>query len=339
MVSQNYIPKEYNPILSNEIKLEMAWIEITQKCNLRCVHCYEGNKHVSSDFTISLKDWKNVIDQLVKLGINRLIIIGGEPTCHSNIIEIIEYSSQYSIDITLFTNATCFNDKLFECIISSGISVKVSIYGHCAEIHDKITGVPGSFIKLYETLERLIKNDIKVSCAIIIMKENQNYLDDIIKYIKDIGLKYSGYDVIREVYGGTQNIHMPTNKQVIENKYFTKPNFKITKKKFYDNMKKNSCWYGKITIMENGNVIPCEFEREYIYGNVLNNTIYDIIHSDKVTSKWFLDFSNIDECKDCEFRFACKDCRPLGKAVCGNIYSKNPRCCYNVYQGEWEIPK
>ena len=49
-----------------------------------------------------------------------------------------------------------------------------------------------------------------------------------------------------------------------------------------------------------------------------------------------MDFNFIEYCKDCEFRYSCKDCRPLGISVKGSITSQNPRCKYNPYTGEWK---
>lgn len=336
LISDIFKPQYYKPPINDAVKLEMAWIEVTQKCNMKCIHCYEGNDHYGFNDTLSLAQWKNVIRQLVDAGINRLIIIGGEPACYSNIIEIIDYISDLNIDVTLFTNATCFSKELFNCVVKNNINVKVSIYGHNAQVHDMITQMPGSFDKMIHWVKKLIFCNINVSSAVIIMKENQEYLNDIIHFVKETGMKYSRYDTIREVYGGTQTPHVPTNMDILNNVYFTKPNFRTSEEKFIESLCHNTCWYGKISIMENGDVIPCEFEREYIYGNVLCNTIDEIIHSKRTLSKWFFDFSKIDECKDCEFRFACSDCRPLGRAVCGDIRTKNPRCCYDVYSGKFK---
>ena len=86
-------------------------------------------------------------------------------------------------------------------------------------------------------------------------------------------------------------------------------------------------------------MIPCEFEREFIYGNVKMHNINDIINSPRTLDKWFMDFTKIEGCKDCEYRYACKDCRPLGISICGSMTSKNPRCLYDPYKGEWgELP-
>ena len=194
-------------------------------------------------------------------------------------------------------------------------------------------------MKTIKNVKNFINNGIEVSSAVIIMKENQDYLDEIIKFVKNIGMKYHRYDIIRKVWGGTQDNHIPTKQEVIDSVYLKNPNFIADKNKFMENNKKNTCWYGKIAIMENGDVIPCEFARNIIYGNVRNESIYSIINKKSTKSKWFLSFNNISECKDCEYRYACSDCRPMGMSVCGDIYTKNPRCCYDVYDGKWKSIK
>jgi radical SAM protein with 4Fe4S-binding SPASM domain len=87
--------------------------------------------------------------------------------------------------------------------------------------------------------------------------------------------------------------------------------------------------------MENGDVIPCEFERNFKYGNIREYSINEILNKEETISKWNLNFDKIETCKDCEYRYACKDCRALGLSVCGSMTSKNPRCLYDPYQGVW----
>ena len=336
LIDYNYKPSKYHIKTNKNIELEMAWLEITQSCNLKCLHCYEGNSHISEKNILKTEDWFNIIDQLVELNVKRVVVIGGEPCCYKNVASIIEYLAHKKINTTLFTNATCISNKLINTIIEKKIQVKVSIYGHNPEIHDKITGIKGSFKKTIDNVNYLIQNGIKVSSALIIMKENEDYLDDIVSFIKNTGMNYSRYDVIREVFGGTQNLHIPKNKEVIKKLYLTKPNFKADKNVFINNHSKNTCWYGKISILENGNIIPCEFERDIIYGNVKDTTIAEIINSPETIKHWFYTFDQIEECKDCEYRFACKDCRAMGLAKCRNISDKNPRCLYNPKKGIWK---
>lgn len=337
LISTHFLPKKCVEYFNSEIKLEMSWIEITQTCNMKCLHCYEGEIHKSKKNVLELNEWKNVIDQLAAQKIKRLIVIGGEPDCHKNLLDILEYASKFDFKTVLFTNATLLSKELIKCIIENEIIVKVSVYGQCAEIHDRVTTVSGSFDKPVAAVNNLVKNGVYVEAAIIIMKENQDYLYQIVNFVKEIGMHYKKYDVIREVFGGKQSEHIPTNKELINCVSLTRPNFHITKKTFLNNQIRNTCWYGKISILENGDVVPCEFERSIVYGNICKNSLTEILKSSATKVCWFLDVSKIEKCKDCEYRFACKDCRPLGMAVCGNILTRNPRCHYNVYEGIWEV--
>lgn len=78
LISDDFKPKKFDGFEKNEeMKLEMAWLEITQMCNMRCIHCYEGNVHKSDAKVLNIDDWKRVIDQLAARKIKRIIIIGG----------------------------------------------------------------------------------------------------------------------------------------------------------------------------------------------------------------------------------------------------------------------
>ena len=335
LISCSFKPCEYLTSKKFDIKLEMAWIEITQKCNLRCLHCYEGNEHLGFEDVLSLDEWKDIIDQLAAEKINRLIVIGGEPCCNRNVNEILSYAAQYPIDITIFTNGTLIDDRLFQTIVDNNIRVKISVYGPNAEIHDKVTTIKGSFDKLVKNVKKLKEKNVDVTSSIVVMKENEEYIDQTVEFVKSIGMNFKKYDVIRNVYGGTQSKHTPISQKALDFAYFKKPNFWTSEEQFEKNMFLNTCWYGKIAIMENGDVIPCEFERNYKYGNIKNNTIREILEKEETINKWWLNFDKIDVCKDCEFRYACRDCRALGISVCGSMTSKNPRCLYNPYSGHW----
>ena len=338
LLDDNFEIKEFEVEIDTTKKLELAWLEITQGCNCKCLHCYQGEEHFLTSDSLQLNDWLDIINQLKALNVSRVVVIGGEPCIHKDISAILGALADNKIMTTLFTNATYIDEKLFKTIITHAdyIKLKVSLYGKTKEIHDKITQVNGSFDKLVSNVKKLTARGVRVDVAVVVMRENQDQIDGIDKFIESLGAFYSKFDVIRNVFGGTQDMHTPTNQDIINSVRFRTPKFKAHKQKFIDNVSHNSCWYGKIAITDNGSVLPCVFERDIIYGNVKKQPLNDIIQSQIIDKYWYMNFESIDNCKVCEFRYACKDCRPLGKSVSGNLYQKNPRCCYNPYSGEWE---
>ena len=107
------------------------------------------------------------------------------------------------------------------------------------------------------------------------------------------------------------------------------------KERFEKALAHNTCWYGKFVVMPDGKIAPCIFERTMILGDLTKQTIQDVLKSDQLNYAWNYDFSKVNYCKDCEFRFACRDCRPLGLSTHNCIAEKNPRCLYNPYTGRW----
>ena len=335
LIDEKFVFSDYIPT-PPACTLDLCWLEITQACNCRCVHCYEGDNHIKQKNPLSLKEWKKLIDQIKNCGVKRVVIIGGEPCVHPHINEIAEYVSSKKINTTIFTNGTHITDSLKEIVIKNKIKMKFSLYGHCAEIHDCITKNKGSFDKLTENIRYFLEHKITVDVAVVIMRENENYINEIKDFLNELGVSKYRFDVIREAFCGNQSTHIPLVQEVIDSVKRNRPSFsKITKEKFDAACFRNTCWNGKIVICEDGNVLPCVFARNISLGNIKNNTIDKIILAEETQKCWNMTFDNVEGCSNCEFRFACKDCRPLAEASSG-YRAKNPRCTYDVYSGEWK---
>lgn len=334
------ISNEYKPIeksfSAGKHFLNFAWLELTSGCNLRCVHCYEGETHSHTQESLTTEEWKNIIKQLSDMSCRRIVFIGGEPCIYKDLNELLEYAGKLNFrKITLFTNATLLSKKTIDIVKENNVQVRFSLYGSNAEIHDKITKKNGSFDNTMYNIKLLKNMGINVSPSVIIMKENEDDLENIKSLLKSMNINLPKYDVIRKVYGGSQDEHLTTKRDVVLPLYRTKPNFVADKKWLKISGSMNTCWSGKFAISPNGDVFPCEFERNIVYGNAKRETISEIMNSFELKRLWNLDFSKINICKDCEYRLACKDCRPLGMSTNGDILDKNPRCLYDPYTGEW----
>lgn len=327
---------DYKFAKNDNKQLKFAWLEVTQRCNMRCVHCYEGKEHFETNNAISFEKWVSVLDELCEVGCKSIQFIGGEPTLYGKLPELLDYAHRKGFkNIMIFSNLSNLSEKLLKSIVDSNCKVRFSIYGSNALIHDSITQIKGSFEKLVRNLKILIENHVKVSPAAIIMKENESDKENIPLFLKsmsnDFCIDSKRFDEIRKVHGGNQEKHMVKNPTRIKNR----PGF-VTDKSYFDNsVDKNTCWYGKFAISTNGDVYPCEFERTIIYGNVNKQSVKEILNSSFLNKYWGMSFKHINFCKDCEYRFACKDCRPLGYANRGVLTDKSYRCTYNPYTGTW----
>lgn len=319
-------------------KIDFAWLELTDKCNLKCVHCYGnfGCIPKNKNNYLTKKEWFNVIDQLYNLGCNHIQLIGGEPLCSNDFIEILKYANNKGIKhIVVFTNATLINKNNINILKECNVSIRFSLYGYNAETHDNITQVKGSFKKTIEAIQLLKSNNIKVSVAVVIMKENENIVEKIKKFvINELKINYNGFDVIRPSNVNDNLEHRISSYDLLEKRYETYPKFTITKQQFFNNHYYNPCWNSKIAITAEGDIIPCIFARNFIIGNIRNNNLNEL--QSEILKKWKITKNKIDECNECEYRYACFDCRPLAIGVNNKKYSKYPRCCYSPKEGIWK---
>ena len=91
----------------NESGLHILEIEITNRCNLSCSHCYVDNGQCRD---MDKKTILQVIEESNRMGINRLVLTGGEPLMHDNLFETANYAKALGIpEIVLLTNGILIN--------------------------------------------------------------------------------------------------------------------------------------------------------------------------------------------------------------------------------------
>lgn len=321
-----------------EKSLRYVWLELTNCCNFRCLHCYGAFGMPPADnqnHELTTGKWLEVLDYIKSRGCTAIQFIGGEPLLHPDFKYILQYAYDIGINnIDIFTNGYFLTSEIIEVIKKVHASVRVSLYGHNKEVHDKITQFAGSFQSLDSALSLLKKENIPTNVAVVLMRENQLYLNEIIEYIERKGHKYSGYDTVRSVKHCLQNSHAVTNKTILMQRYVKKSNFTTSYDTYYRNKQWNSCWYGKFAVTAQGEVIPCIFSREFVCGNISKDSFEDI--ENKLLSYWRITKDSVITCQDCEFRYACDDCRPLSYSEGENLFSKYPRCFYSPERCEWD---
>ncbi|MCL2797495.1 MAG: radical SAM protein [Firmicutes bacterium] len=319
-------------------RLSHVWLELAERCNEKCIHCYvEAVGQARAVDTLAKEKWKTLLAELSSTGCKSVQFIGGEPLLFDGVYELLEYAKILDFEsIALFTNAVLLNEERVQFLKKNGIHVSVSLYGHNAEIHDAITQIQGSFDKTVENLKILKHYGVPVSISVIIMQQNQDYVTEIKSFIKSMGFKYNGYDVIRPLIGGPQQAHIPTSRRIINSCFIKKAGFRADKKFFENALSNNTCWSGKFAITSSGKVIPCIFSRNLLIGDVNEQSIADILNSDELSKYWKLTKESVKECSDCEYRFCCKDCRPLGMSVKGDLFGKSNRCAYDPNSGKWK---
>jgi len=93
----------------------------------------------------------------------------------------------------------------------------------------------------------------------------------------------------------------------------------------------NNCLYRKIAFDQDGLIKNCPAMKES-FGSIYDKNIdlTKLLTNKNFTKFWNINKDKIDVCKDCEYRYACLDCRCF--RMNEDIYSKPKKCKYNPYE-------
>jgi MoaA/NifB/PqqE/SkfB family radical SAM enzyme len=156
-----------------------ASLTITNACNLRCAMCGQwsengyirnraGTEHAASASdddvvvaypaarraSMTLPEWKRVVDELADHGVSWVLIRGGEPFLFKGIIELIAHMRDRGLDVAIDTNGTFLADYAADLVALAPLHLTVSVDGP-EEIHDAVRGVKGSFARTAEGIRAL----------------------------------------------------------------------------------------------------------------------------------------------------------------------------------------
>lgn len=145
-------------------------LDLTYRCNERCVHCYLDHRDHGEMTTAEIKD---LLDQMADAGVFYLTISGGEIMMRRDFFEILEHARKRTFCIKLKTNGILIRKKEADRIKALGVeSIQISIYSHRPEVHDAITKLPGSLADSIEAIRRLRLHGIHVVIANVLMVKN-----------------------------------------------------------------------------------------------------------------------------------------------------------------------
>ena len=320
--------------------LDVLWLELTNRCNLSCIHCYadcgrEGNE---TKETLSLSLWRKIIMDASKLSCKRLTFIGGEPFLESGtLLSLSRLASELEGIgfVEIFTNGTLFRESLLNELISTGAGFALSIYSQDSSIHDTVTQSVGSFEKTMKTLDFLASRRVPLRIAVIALRENEEHVEDTVASLRQAyPMAEVSYDVVRPFGRGCSTGVSP--KRQFRGDIRIKPDFpKVHREAFWRRHHGHSCLWGKLVISSNGTVRPCVMDRTTSLGDVHEQSLSEIIESENTRGVWDLKKDSIPTCSTCEFKYACIDCRPQTQLLTGNAYAKPPECLYDPTTGAW----
>ena len=177
--------------------LRSVAIDITNHCNLNCIHCLRDKLSERAHLDLEILD--TLLKEMNSLGILETSLTGGEPALHPELRKIFEMHLRYGIFFSLVSNGYLFKEKIYP-LISDNVyeyltGVCFSLDGPEAYLHDRIRG-KGSFKRVIESIKLCIKDEIPVSIKSIIYRENMKTLADTAILCSELGVEQLGFVIL-----------------------------------------------------------------------------------------------------------------------------------------------
>ena len=330
-------------------------LHITEKCNLRCRHCYQTGKHIDemtldeiknvvSETTEMINEWSDLYNIAFTQSFN---ITGGEPFLRSEIYEILAVIKDINAETYILTNGALIDEKTANSLRSLKVNgVQVSIEGP-QRIHDSIRG-KGSFSSSVVGIRHLVDEGITVTLNTTLSKVNAHYVMDIIELAETLKVQRFGFSRLVPYGRGSNLLDKMLSKDDIVRLY--NRIFSLSPRSLeivtgdpvasqiseeepsggYVAIGGCAAGISGITILSDGTITPCR-RMPVPIGNIKTDSIRDIWATSPLLESLRDKSAYAGKCATCNRWSTCRGCRAIAYAysrACDreNILSEDPQC-------------
>lgn len=314
-------------------------LHLTERCNLRCRHCYQtgnesdelsfaGIKDLTTEVADMLKTWQETYDMKFSPSFN---ITGGEPFLREDLFDIISEIGNQGFEIYLLSNGILINKQKAEKLSALGVKgVQVSIEGP-EKIHDSIRG-KNSFASSIKGILYLLDSGIRVTLNVTLSKINAGYFMDLVTLASSLRVHKLGFsrlvpsgrgsgllskmlekektkDIYEEIF--SLNTYRP---EIVTGDPVASQLSSIPDKDAGD-VPSGGCAAGVsgLTILPDGTVTPCRRMPVQI-GNVRRDSLREIWATSEVLEMLRDKSSYKGKCGKCKRWANCRGCRAIAYA-------------------------
>lgn len=333
---------------------------ITRKCNLKCKHCYSDSTEIPSPDELSIREAKALIDDLSDWGVKLLIFDGGEPLCREDFLDVAKYASKKGLRTVVGSNGTLLDVETVKKMLEAGIEcVQISIDGSKPETHDNFRGERGAFSKAMSGVRACKEAGMPFQFGMVIRKDTLKEIPEMLRLaITNGAIAAEFFDLVpvprvkRECLDqvldkierknimewlaeaqrdcpiiirtpGCPMYPLVLKERGIKPKHF--PDALLKRIPYYDRGCAAGMPNGYVTVLPNGDVIPCMLLQVKL-GNVREKSIIDIWEDSPVLRRLRDRRLLTGYCGKCEFRDVCAGCRGRAYEVEGDYMAPDPGC-------------
>lgn len=299
-------------------------IEVSSRCNERCIHCYIPNQKKDTGKDMELSLITKVMDEAKEMGTLQLTLSGGELFLHKDIASILRHARKNDFSISILSNLMLLTKEHIKLLKKINPSIiQVSLYSMNAEEHDAITLVKGSFNKTKNAIERLVEANIPVQISCPVMKLNRKSYKDVLVYANKLRIKaQTDFIMMAQADFDTNNLAqrislnetaeliadmLQFDKDYIDSTLEQEPKSHDIEK--YKNLPVCGVGVDNICLTANGDYYPCAGWQGMIVGNAYRQSLKEIWENSPELKKLrTITNSSFPKCLECEAKDFCAMC-------------------------------
>jgi len=273
-----------------------AEIGITNRCNHHCVFCtLDWITHGSQELALPII--RKVVYDLKTLGVMSIYLAGeGEPTMHPEFSTIVKEIKNVGLSVAVSTNGARYNQEIMKSTLKHLSWIRFSVDTVDCHMYEKIHGVAkGQLRTVKENIARSViyklENNLNVDIGVqvILTEETAEHLIDTVSFFRTLGVDNVQIKPCHNHPSSSHQVKMnPDLYSELKDKVeaFETDDFAVIyRSRGMERLLEPRSWKRcngfdfYVLIDSDGNVVPCNvFYRkpEFIYGNVYNETFYDI---------------------------------------------------------------
>lgn len=172
------------------------YLYITERCQLRCGHCYMGDR-LERGLNMPLKKVKRILDYSRRLGGQYITFLGGEPTLHPDLPEMVDHALELGYSQVMI-NSNGLLERTIDRIAPDKLHyISFSLDGATAETHEKIRGRK-TFPKTVGCIRRAVEAGYSVRIICTISQVNVHEADSMLSLADELGIHMVNFHVFSE---------------------------------------------------------------------------------------------------------------------------------------------
>ncbi|HKS97656.1 MAG TPA: radical SAM protein [Terriglobia bacterium] len=160
--------------------------EMTQACDLVCVHCRACAQPRRSALELSTSEAERLIDQIAAMQVPVFVLTGGDPLKRPDVYHLVEYATRQGVRTSLTPSATpLLTQEAIQQLHACGLArLAVSLDGSTAEIHDAFRGVRGSYERTLQAIEWARAGGLPVQINTTITRRNLGNFEEMVRLLE-----------------------------------------------------------------------------------------------------------------------------------------------------------